>query len=109
VAVRSKRLWGPTAVSTLPITLYTSPDGETTLIKCLTLVNNAIVQNVVLFRVNNDLALSNLQAWTIPGSGSVLERDTFIVLQPGESIRAVATQSATVSCGFGAQLEGVAD
>lgn len=109
MAVRSKRLFGPSSVALGTVTLYTTPPGETAILKQLTFVNNSVLSNTVLLRLNSDLASSNLIAVVLAGSESRPLGELFIALQPGDFIRAVATASAVIVCGFGAELEGEAD
>lgn len=109
MGVRSKRLWGPTPVSTIQVALYTAPAGETSLLKTLCLVNNNTLGNTILFRLNGSAAGNNLLARTIAGSGSDTLTELFIVLQPGDVLNAIATASACIVSGFGAELEGFAD
>lgn len=109
MGVRSKRLWGPTIVSTGNVDLYTVPDGETALVKHLGLVNNAAVNNFIALSVNSVASSSRIYTATVaPGAGPG-DKDLFIVLQPGDVLKATASFATMVVTGFGAELEGVAD
>lgn len=109
MAVRSKRLFGPEAVAAANEVVYTSPAGETTIIKHLSFANTALVANTVSLRINASGGGATIGAWPVAGQGAEQVPDLFIVLQPGDTLNASATQSSMIVTGFGAQLEGVAD
>lgn len=109
MAVRSKRLFGPTGVGTGFVTLYTCPAGETALLKCLTVANTAALGNTTLFRLNGTGPTTQLFALTVGIGGADVVNELFIVLGPGDTLRASSTQTSMVVTGFGAELEGVAD
>jgi len=109
MAVRSKRLWGPVSIGTTLSLVYTAPDGETTLLKHLALVNSSAVPNLLSLRLNGTGGADTIVAELVPGQGSVQLTGQFIVLQPGDQLRAIAGSASVFVSGFGAQLEGVAD
>lgn len=109
MAVRSKRLWGPTAVGTVNVSLYTAPAGETALVKHLSIVSaNALVQ-VVTFRINGTGAANDVAHISVPALGDVQLPSWFWVLNPGDVLRAVGSRGDLNVAGFGAELEGSAD
>lgn len=109
MAVRSKRLWGPTVVSTADVLLYTCPDGETALVKHLTVVNNAALPSLMLIRLNGETGSSNIYSLTIASTAHSQLVNAFWVLRPGDQLHAIAERASSIVAGFGAELEGVAD
>lgn len=109
MGVRSKRLWGPTTVTTATSIVYTAPAGETTLVKLITAVNIAALGSTLLsLRINGTLGGQLVGQKVIP-NGQDQWIEGFLVLQPGDILRATASQASLIVSGFGAELEGVAD
>ncbi len=108
--VRSKRLWGPTGITSAGTLLYTAPAGETALIKSIAFGASGGSGSGFTFYIGSVTAahLLYLVSW---GVGNPTRMDgLFWVLQPGEELRAVLNGTGTSYCtGFGAELEGVAD
>ena len=108
MAVRSKRLWLPTVVGLVDVALYTAPAGVTTVIKTLTIVNNAALNNNVSIRINGATNGSSVSRKAVASGVDDSLVGVFIVLQPGDVVHAQATQASAVVAGFGAELQGVA-
>jgi len=109
VAVRSKRLWGPTSVGTTAVVLYTCPAGETALLKGVHAFNPGALGVTVTYTLNGT-GNSNTILTTSSSSGNInADREQWIVLHPGDVLRAVGSAGTTYVTGFGAELEGVAD
>ena len=109
MAVRSKRLFGPVDVGTAGSLVYTSPAGETTLLKQLEFGVGTLGGSSVTFYLGTITASNRMHIKVLGSSDWSSEPGLFLVLQPGEELR-VQTSSGTVTVsGFGAQLEGVAD
>ena len=109
MAVRSKRLAGPATVAANgSATLYTTPAGETALIKGVTLF--AQTASTVAYLGINGLTSGNLILAEPVALGDGVTLQTFWVLHPGDTLEAyaVAAGALTVSI-HGAELEGVAD
>lgn len=109
MSVRTKRLVGPVAQGTVNATLYTTPSGRTAILKQLTVFSQTGVALIVRFFVNGsavgnhvlDLATTNA-AVTAQLSG------LFLVLEPGDTLRAeTSTGTATITVS-GSELDGVA-
>lgn len=109
MAVRSKRLWNPTVVGVTDVVLYTCPAGETALLKCLTLVNNAAVNTSLIVKLNSVSNSGAIVEATVNNGVSEYYPDLFVVLHPGDVLRAVAGLASVIVTGFGAELEGTAD
>lgn len=109
MAVRSKWLFGPTVVGAADVVLYTCPKGETTLLKHLTIVNNAALNNNVSIRINGTTNGAAIARKSVASGQDDSIVGAFIVLQPGDVLHAQATSASAIVAGFGAQLEGVAD
>lgn len=109
MAVRSKRLWGPLTVTTSTQLVYTCPAGETALVKLVTAVNIAALGSTLLsLRVNGALG-GQLVAQRSVANGGDEWVEGFLVLNPGDTLRATASQASLIVSGFGAELEGFAD
>ena len=109
MGVRSKRLWGPTTVGTSHVTLYTCPAEETALIKTLAVANAYALTNTVTFKLNGTGGAQSLWTEDVPSGKGFIIPELFIVLNPGDTFRALATGASVFITGFGAELEGVAD
>lgn len=109
MAVRSKRLWDVATVGAGHSTLYTAPAGETALLKQLTLVNASALANLFTLKLNGTSGADSIMAIVVPAQGGELVSGLFVVLQPGDILRAVAGAASIFCAGFGAELEGVAD
>lgn len=109
MAVRSKRLFGPTQVSTTIVALYTCPAGETALLKCLTAGVGSIGGTQVRLYLNGNGVTNQLAQLGVGNGESIVLTDLFIVLHPGDVLRGSASTGNLTITGFGAELEGVAD
>lgn len=109
MATRSKRLWGPTTVGNQTLLLYTCPDNETTLLKCLTVFNNAALPLTPGLKLNGSGGAQTILSIPLAAATGVVFTDLFIVLQPGDTLHMTNTSASVFCAGFGAQLEGVAD
>lgn len=109
MAVRSKRLWGPTSFTTGPTTLYTAAAGETVIIKQLTVANTAVAGNLTTFFLNGNAGSNTLFQVPTNAQGTAHVEGLFLVLNPGDFLRATNALSGAVVAGFGAELEGFAD
>jgi hypothetical protein len=109
VAVRSKRLWGPTAVAASPVVLYTCPVGETALIKQVNVGPGSLGGSIFTLYLGAATAANELAVISIGNNAWALVSDLFIVLHPGDVLRGVYVAAGCRISGFGAELEGVAD
>ncbi len=109
MAVRSKRLFGPVEVTTGAILLYTVPAGETALLKHLEVGVGGVTGTSISFFIGT--ATNNHRCHLVNVTNGLWssERDLFIVLQPGDELRALTSAGTVTASGFGAELEGVAD
>ena len=109
MAVRSKRLAGPTALAAGSNLLYTCPSGETALVKFVTIVNAGAVGRAVTIYVGSAVAAHAVYS-TALAVGASQTLDWFLVLHPGEELRAAPSAATDVVVSVsGAELEGVAD
>lgn len=109
MGVRSKRLWGPTTVSTAAVIVYTCPADETALVKLITCANIAVLGSTLLsIRVNGTGGAQLVAQRQIPNGGDEWV-EGFLVLNPGDVLRCTASQASLIVSGFGAELEGSAD
>lgn len=109
MAVRSKRLWGPTAVGTGNTVVYTCPAGETALLKHISLANVTALSQTLRLRLNGTNQTDNIVDVAIPSTSAIQLTDLFIVLHPGDVLRAISSSANCIVTGYGAELEGVAD
>lgn len=109
MAVRSKRLWGPSGSAGAGTPIYTCPADETTIVKQINYVNNAAIAVAAALYLDGGLGGNIIDSFTVPGTGSLVRSEQFIVLQPGQTLRLAPSGGGVISAGFGAQLEGVAD
>lgn len=107
--VRSKRLWGPVTVSVAGTLVYTSPAGETTLVKALALYNPNGLAQLATFYLGAVAPANALGTFSVPGTSGIFPIGLFLVLQPGESLHVTTSTLPINVAGFGAQLEGAAD
>lgn len=113
MAVRTKRLYlGQPGGGTGVTTLYTTPSGETTIVKSLAFKGRiASVYNATLsIQLAGGGGTYAIMRWTaVPVAESRYE-DVWIVLHPGDLLRwQVSVASAVELAVSGAELEGVAD
>lgn len=107
MAVRSARLFGPTALNSTWLTVYTVPSGRTAIIRTLTLANtDTATQGTLVIGVNGTDHDDRLFTIVMP-AGTTQRIDSFLVLNPGDTLRAIR-QTSTEMClaGFGALLLG---
>lgn len=110
MAVRTKRLWDPTQVSTSNLILYTGPAGETTILKHLSVTNIVGSLSNVRLRLNGTSQSANIMDFNQASTSGQQFTGLFIVLQPGDVLRAIASVvDSVIITGYGTQLEGVAD
>lgn len=106
--VRTKVLAGATATTTLTA-IYTCPDGETAILKSITSAKTAagaVSMDLTILRDGTSRVVWREQH---PVTSSVTYHDVWIVLQPGDVLRA-QTDSGTCNLWLsGTELEGVAD
>lgn len=108
MAVRTRRLWSPTAVGTAGGSLFTCPAGTTAIIKSIGVWPQASTVTGVDFFIGAIAAGNHFRHVVCPNSGDVELEGLFWVLQPGDVLRASTggVGNATIA-GFGAQLLGV--
>lgn len=109
MAVRSKRLFGPEPISTPSEIVYTCPDGETALLKCLTSFNQSALTQTTVVSINAAGGNANIFSFQTAAGLSTVLVDLFVVLHPADTLRAQTNQGIATLTGFGAELEGVAD
>jgi len=107
--VRTKQLWAPAVAGTVASTLYTTPSGETTILKTVTLVNGGALARPVILGINGTAAGDRIVWESVPTQAGLLLVNLFVVLQPGDTIDALASSGNVTVGGFGTELEGVAD
>lgn len=108
MTVRSTRLWAPTAVGAANVTLYTCPSGVTALLKHLTVVNNTASGGWVRLRLNGTSQDQNIHDGTVGSTTGTHYVGLFIVLEPGDVLRAIASATGFIVTGYGSELAGVA-
>lgn len=109
MAVRSKRLWGPTVVGLVDVVLYTAPAGETPVLKHLSIVNNAALSGEFILKVNGTTNSAAIYRNNVTSTGNAQLVNAFMVLQPGDVVRGISSVASMVCSAYGAELEGVAD
>lgn len=109
MAVRTKRLVGPTTVTNTVAIVYTCPANKTALIKNIMIADQGSTATIMRFFIGtNTLPNRILQIDTNPG-GTVTWNPTFIVLAAGEVLRAqLAAAGNFTLTAHGAELDGVA-
>lgn len=106
MAVRSRRLWGPTAGSAAGVVLYLVPADRTVIIKLMTFYNNTALADDVALGVNGSTGTAYIKRFAVGGSQSVSVTDQ-VILNPGDSLRVINTGGNNLRCaGFGALLAG---
>lgn len=109
MAVRSKRLAGG-SFNTVTATVYTAPDGETAILKYLTLHNPGAAASVVTSRM---VVGGSPRTWfkRSLAADEAIQLDLWACLQPGEAITFIASLAGTniAYTLSGTELEGVAD
>lgn len=108
MAVRTKRLFGPSSVGTSAATVYTCPAGKTAVIKQVSHFNTGVVNQAVSIGINGTGGASLVAVVNTAASSATQLAGQFIVLQPGDTLRAVANAGTATLTGYGAELEGVA-
>lgn len=109
MAVRSKRLFGPEPIGTTSELIYTCPAGETALIKHLSLFNQGALTATVVIGINGIGANQNVVSTQVGAGLASQLTSLFIVLHPGDFLRANCSAGNFTVTGYGAELEGVAD
>lgn len=109
MTTRSKRLFGPTTVSTTHVLLYTCPAGETAILKHIVFVNGGPLAASAALRLNAQLGTAQMTTAVVPATGDVSRTDQFIVMHPGDTLYGISGAANLIYSGFGAELEGVAD
>lgn len=108
MAVRSRRLFGPTPGGSAlgPVTLYVVPVARTAIIKCLTLVGSSgtnIAEQVLL----NGSAIGNQIYVTSISAGQSQLLLPYWVLNPGDVLSSASTAAVGATlAGFGSLLLG---
>lgn len=109
MAVRSKRLFGPTALGAASAVVYTAPSGETAIVKELSFSNAAaLAQNVTLW-IGAAVAANIIGGVTVPAGSVLLVPNQFLCLSAGEQLRMQYSGVGGTVAGHGAELEGIAD
>lgn len=107
--VRTKRLVALAVPSTgSEHTLYTAGDGETTIIKDVRLYSELSVTRAVLFLQSSGGARVTIVEGPMSADGRLVLA-CWIVLHPGDMIRAYCTGNVFRAWVSGTELEGVAD
>lgn len=108
MAVRTKHLARAAATATLAA-IYTVPAGETTILKSVSLAK------VAAGAVSLDLTILSAGVVTVvfreqfPVVSTVVHREFWIVMQPGDVLRAQTDTGTATLWLSGTELEGVAD
>lgn len=106
MAVRSRRLFGPTSLPTTPGILYTVPAGRTAILRSCRLTNRLLTNEPFALFVNGTLTSTAVFLGTIPGQTSVEAFDE-LVLNPGDVLRgSTVLANAGVAIGSGSLLLG---
>lgn len=109
MAVRSKRLFGPTSVAASQVLVYTCPAGETAILKQLTVHNPGALPQVFTMRLNGSNAANTILAESIEAGLATHLEGLFIVLSGGGTLHVAGAAVGLFVAGFGAELEGIAD
>jgi len=107
-AVRTKTLCAETATTTLT-SIYTCPNGETAIIKSLTMgkfATGAVNLTITTLRAATAYGL-HIEAFSL--AAAVRHLNCWIVLMPGDVLRAQTDANTATVWASGAELEGVAD
>lgn len=110
MAVRTKRLFGPITVTAATAVVYTCPAGETAIIKNLSFADQGAASPTIRLYINGTGVAARIASAPIQSGQWNLADSLFIVLSDGDELYMSANvASNTTVCGFGAELEGVAD
>lgn len=108
MAVRTKVLAAASATTTVT-TIYTCPSSETAILKTISaskLAAGAVSMDLSILRSGVSRVVFREQ---FPVTSTVVNREVWIVLMPGDELRA-ATDTGTATLWLsGTELEGVAD
>lgn len=107
--VRSKRLFGPTTVGAGAAVLYTCPAGETAILKDLRIGPGALGGITTTLYIGAAVAANRVLVVSQNAGDWFVGTGEFLVLQPGEVLRATSGAAGVQITGCGAELEGVAD
>lgn len=106
MGVRSRRLFGPVGLNPTVDTLFTCPAGRTAIIHTLAVVNRDVaVDTVVAILLNGDQSVNRIWRNNLLVNTSVL-LETHIVLNPGDTLRALRGAGTATLSGFGSLLLG---
>ena len=109
MAVRTKRLFGPLEPTLTGGIVFTGPAGETTIIKHLSVANVVAVSCNLRLRLNGTSQVFNILDQNVPSTSAIQLTGLFIVLQPGDVLRALSAPLGLDLTAYGTELEGVAD
>lgn len=108
MAVRSKRLFGPTTVTTAVTTVFTCPAGYTAVIKNLSLVSAGAIAGDFLLYINGTTAVKLLLKVNVGGGNAVNLAGIFVVLAGGDTLHCTAPAANSTITASGALLFGIA-
>lgn len=109
MAVRSNRLW---ATGNLtgggPHALVTCPADRTIIVKDLTVQNVSAATQAVSITLRTPSAALNVWRGDVASGVTAVDRDRFVVLEPGDSLElgGPAAGSSVRTAGFGSMLAG---
>lgn len=107
MGVRTKQL-AATQVGTGGVVLYTCPADETCIVKYVTTHNVAALSNQFVLQILVQGSFRNVLSEAV-AAGAVGRWDLWLVLKPGDQLRAVAAVASHWTTVSGTELEGVAD
>jgi hypothetical protein len=111
MAVRTKRLASTRLTGTSVVDIYTTPDGETTILKSVAAqnINGSTATVLVLLMDVEGIGQTTLQRIALGALESVY-LDRWIVIPPGGKVSGQLTVAVGVNLWLsGTELEGVAD
>lgn len=106
MAVRSKRILGPTQLSTSLTTVYTVPSGRTAIVRTAYIYNQHSTDVSVLLTINGTGVADRLGNFLVPAARQIV-LPAELVLNPGDVLRASASVSSVAELTlFGSLLLG---
>lgn len=108
MAVRSRRLWGPTNMGTnATVTLYSVPAGRTAVIRTITVANgSATTAGTIRFGINSSSSTARILEGQAVPLGDTFIWDHWLALDPGDDLIGVSVGVSLRCTGFGALLLG---
>lgn len=96
MAVRSRRLFGPTVITNALAAIYTVPAGRTAIVRTTWIYNQNVATQNVRMTVNGTAVSDSIGNFEVP-AGRGLQLGVELVLNPGDVLRAVASLNGAIS------------